>query len=646
MPTPPHIAPEGSSRARSAGIAISAALVLLTLTLLLGIFSPGSAAPAPTTVTAIPSQSAIAEGPGGRQALTRWTLRKDPSNRGLALGWAKGAFGGTAVSVPNVVSALPITGPGGVRNYEGSVAWYRTSFQTTTAGAYAVHFESANYLAQVWVDGRALGSHVGTYLPFEFRRDLATGSHTLVVRIDWRNPAAQANAGFHRTWFNYGGINGEVSIRALGESELSAPSIQTTLSPDAPNATQASVRLSVDVRNNGPERVITPVGSLQHGSQVVPVNFPGQTVGHNQTVTMSTTASVGEPALWSPASPNLYELTLAVGQESSYSARVGLRQLTWSGSKMYLNGQRLTLHGASIQEDIEGHGDALSPADQDGLVRQLKAIGANAARSQHPLDPALLERLDAAGIMVWQGVGPVDGAGNWTSKTPALLREAEQRVRTTERQAQLHPSIVVWNLANEVAGNGHPGGQAQYVQAMAQWLHANDPGRLVAVDVWGDHPPTVAGALYSHVDAVAETDYSGWYDSPHDTPAQITALIRSRLARMHKTFADKVQIISEFGAESNGLNATNSPGGYAYQSQLLTNHIKTYEADPTLSGMLVWDLRDFALTPTFAGGSIRRELPNIRLLPGLNQKGLYDYAAKAKPAAGVVAKLFKALPAL
>ncbi len=50
---------------------------------------------------------------------------------------------------------------------------------------------------------------------------------------------------------------------------------------------------------------------------------------------------------------------------------------------------------------------------------ELKAIGANAARAQHPLDPALLERLDAAGILVWQGIGPVEGAGNWYSSTPA-----------------------------------------------------------------------------------------------------------------------------------------------------------------------------------------------------------------------------------
>ncbi len=121
---------------------------------------------------------------------------------------------------------------------------------------------------------------------------------------------------------------------------------------------------------------------------------------------------------------------------------------------MYLNGQQLSLHGASIQEDAQGHGDALTPADEDTIVDELKAIGANAARSQHPLDPALLERLDAAGILVWQGIGPVEGAGNWYSTTPQLLAEAEQQARTAVLAAELHPSIFAWNLVDEVAGNG------------------------------------------------------------------------------------------------------------------------------------------------------------------------------------------------
>ena len=142
-------------------------------------------------------------------------------------------------------------------------------------------------------------------------------------------------------------------------------------------------------------------------------------------------------------------------------------------------------------------------------------------RSQHPLDPALLERLDEAGILVWQGIGPVEGAGNWYSTTPQLLADAEQQARTAVLAAQLHPSIFAWNLVDEVAGNGRDSQEVAYVRTLTRWLHQHDPTRMVAVDVWGDHPPIQAGALYSEVDAVAETDYSGWYDYPHDTPAQL-----------------------------------------------------------------------------------------------------------------------------
>ena len=591
-----------------------------------------------------PTQSVIFEGPGGRIPLTQWTLRKDPANRGLALGWRAGGFGGRTVSLPNVVDPTPYSGKAGGVNYEGSVAWYETSITAPAAGVYALSFQSANYRAEVWVDGHYLGAHRGSYLPFEMRSSLPAGTHKVVVRVDWRDPARQSREGFHRTWFNWGGLDGEVDVRPVGASELSAPTVQTTLQPDSPQATQATVRVSVQVHNNGPQRAITPTGSLLHGTQTIPLSFAAQTLAHGQTATASTSVTVPEPALWSPSAPNLYSLSLAVGEESSYSARIGLRQLTWSGGQIFLNGQHLQLHGASIQEDARGHGDALTPSDQSTLVTELHAIGANAVRSQHPLDPAMLERLDAAGIVVWQGIGPVEGAANWYSTTPKLDAEAEQQGRFAVVAAELHPSIIAWNLVDEVAENGRDEAEVQYVQTLTRWLHARDPTRMVAVDVWGDHPPVHAGTLYHGVDAIAETDYTGWYDKPTTTQAQQRAMMSSRLAAMGRTFAGKVLIISEFGAESNTLNPAGSPGSYGFQSRLLANHIAVYQRDPQLSGMLIWDLRDYPLTPTFAGGSIHARLPKLRLIEGLNQKGLFTYGGSAKPAVGVVARLFTALP--
>lgn len=612
--------------------------ILLLLFACAALLATEAAAEAPT------GQVLIAAGPGGRMPLIRWTLREDTADRGVSRGWQRGAFSGGQVSVPNVLHARSYTGHAGELNYEGSVAWYRTSFQAPQAGTYALSFQSANFQAQVWVDGHALGSHRGSYLPFEMRANVAAGSHTVVVRIDWRNPGAQARAGFHRTWFNWGGLDGEVEVRPIGPSELASPTLQTTLSPDAPTASQATVKVSVQVRNNGPERTITPVGSLVRGAQSIQLSFPPVTLAHGHSATDTAIASVAVPALWSPTTPSLYDLSLAVGQESSYSARVGLRQITWHGDRVYLNGSRLLLHGATIPEDALGHGDALTPADQNAIVSELRAIGANAARAQHPLDPALLERLDAAGILVWQGVGPVEGAGNWFSSTPELLGEAEQQARTTVLAAELHPSIFAWNLVDEVANNGFDSAETQYVRTLARWLHVSDPTRMVAVDVWGDHPPQHAGAIYAEADAVAETDYSGWYDSPQSSIASLKTQMRSRLAAMERTFPGKVLMISEFGAESNMLNPPGSPGSYGYQARLLAAHIQVYAADPRLSGMLIWLLRDYPLVPTFQGGSIHSKLPHLRLIEGLNQKGLFTYSGSAKPAVAVVANLFGALP--
>jgi hypothetical protein len=334
-------------------------------------------------------------------------------------------------------------------------------------------------------------------------------------------------------------------------------------------------------------------------------------------------------------------LHLAVPGEGAWDDSAGLRQVSRDRSELLLNGRRLRLHGASIHEDAQGTGDGLSTADMDKIVAELKAIGANATRAQHALSPPLLERLDRSGIMVWQGVGPVDAPGSWTSKTPKLREQARRRVRTTLAQTQTHPSIFAWNLANEVAGDGHPGGQAKYIDAMARELHRRDPGRLVGLDVWGAHPPKKAGGLmYRNIDAIGDTNYIGWYEQNGASPKRLRSAIRSHVSLFQRVFPGKVLIVTEFGAESNGRNPTRKPGGFQFQADLLRTHIQTYSQMPGVSGMLVWNLRDFAVSPRFAGGSIRSQVPGIRLVRGVNQKGLWTYGNRPKPAVAAVQHAF------
>src|SRR5918998_1570431 len=108
---------------------------------------------------------------------------------GTGHGWENGTYGGNPVKLPYVPNAKKITGAEGVKSHEGSVAWYRTTFKVPDDGKYVLRFESVNHKASVWIDGRPMGEHVGTYLPFEIDTELsADEEHTLVVRADWRGP--------------------------------------------------------------------------------------------------------------------------------------------------------------------------------------------------------------------------------------------------------------------------------------------------------------------------------------------------------------------------------------------------------------------------------------------------------------------------
>ncbi|MCW3023731.1 MAG: hypothetical protein JWR30_3053, partial [Conexibacter sp.] len=504
----------------------------------------------------------------------------------------------------------------------------------------ALRFESVHHVATVWLDGQQIGTHTGAYLPFEFRLRLREGvAHRLVVRADYRFPTRQKRDGWHRTWFNYGGINREVTLRPLAPSELEAPGVRTRLYR---GTAVVDVDVVVHNRTEG-TRTLRVRGTLRHDGRGPALVFPEVRVGPGEERRVTARAVVQQPALWAPGSPSLYELKLAVPGEGAWDDTVGLRQISRAGAKMMINGRRLRLHGASIHEDAAGDGDGLTGADMDAIVRDLRAIGANATRAQHALSPPLLERLDRAGIVVWQGVGPVDAPGAWTSHTPALAHAARERVRVSVRQERLHPSVIAWNLVNEIAGNGHDASQVAYVSDMARELHREDPGRLVAVDLWGAHPPAVPGRIYRDVDAVALTNYVGWYEGADETRAQIASRLHDTAVGFTRTFRGKVLLVSEFGAEANAMNATDAPGGYAYQSWLLRRHIATYRALPQLSGMVVWNLRDFGVSPSFAGGSIRSVVPDINIQRGLNTKGLFDYAGRPKPAAAAVRRAFARL---
>ncbi|HEV2058905.1 MAG TPA: glycoside hydrolase family 2 TIM barrel-domain containing protein, partial [Solirubrobacteraceae bacterium] len=510
-------------------------------------------------------------------------------------------------------------------------------------GSYLLRFESVNHKATVWIDGEPVGEHVGVYLPFEIDVDLdADREHTLVVRADWRDPEAMKAEGWHRAWFNFGGINREVTIRPAPDADIVSPTVVTRLDGE-----DARVQVSAAVRNlAGTGEPLELHGTLRRGdNEPVEIEFPAVRVPAGRSERVTAEVTVEDADLWSPGSPTLYDLELSTTDAGApgWRGRIGLREISRQGPTLMLNGRPIELYGASLHEDAWPRGDGLHPADMDAIVASLESIGANATRSQHALNPALLERLDAAGVLVWMGIGPVDAPGSWTSRGPRLEAQARERVRDSVAQMQTHPSIFAWNLANEVHPQGHPAGQAPYIIEASRELQRRDPSRLVALDVWGAHPPTEDGPMYEHIDALGWTNYLGWYEAPDASPDELAALIRTKLGALRAAFPDRVIAVTEFGAEASERNPYDAPGGFGFQAELLRTHIRTYASIDDLAGMLVWNLRDFGVAPSFNGGSITEVVDRISIVPGLNEKGIHTYTGRPKPAAEVVREEFARL---
>ena len=141
-------------------------------------------------------------------------VRGDRAGRGER--WAaRGGFGGRSVTLPYSPNARHVTGVAGERSFAGLGGLvphdaHRAARRRATRSASS----RSTTAPTVWVDGRQVARHTGAYLPFEARVRLAAGRHALVVRADWRDPAAMKADAWHRTWFNFGGINRAVSIRA------------------------------------------------------------------------------------------------------------------------------------------------------------------------------------------------------------------------------------------------------------------------------------------------------------------------------------------------------------------------------------------------------------------------------------------------
>ena len=545
------------------------------------------------------------------------------------------------VTLPHTWNRLDATDM--VPGYRRDAGWYsrRLQLPRRIAGErYVLYFEGANTVADVYVNGRRAGGHVGGYVGFEvditpFAR---IGANELLVRVS--NADDPDLIPSHRGDFTiYGGLTRDVWLRTVSATHISRLEVGT---PEV-SRTSAHVVVRADIANHGRVRgnaelsaVLTdPRGRVvARGSRAVELD------GDSTATSGIELPAVANPLLWSPASPSLYRLTVRLSgpgaQGDRVEERVGFRWFEFrANGPFYLNGERLLLRGTHRHEEHAGLGAAVPDSQHRSDLRLIKEMGANFLRLAHyPQDPEVYRTADSLGLLVWDEL-PWDrgglGGAKWQANTKRLLREQV-------RQNVNRPSIILWSLGNEVYDLVEPpnSGDTRELRAFLAELKA------IVRETDATRPTSMrkfdAGA--DVVDVYSPSIWAGWYRGFYRGYATAIADARKKFPRFFHM---------EYGADAHVGRHTDTPisgeglrieagveevvgkpvaniareGDWSesYQTDLMDWHLSISERSDSLTGNAQWVFKDFS-TP------LRPENP----IPYVNQKGLMTRDGKPKDA--------------
>ena len=597
---------------------------ILVLPALLAPPTAGADTPTPRTL--------YADGAEGRRLMGgEWLFRLDKEDAGLKQRFQRqaGREGWTPVRVPHAWNV----GDDSPESMAGSTAWYRKDFSLPSAAAalsWAVRFESVNYRSQVWLNGRAVGSHKGAYLPFEFtlagvkRR----GTNRLVIRVDSRRRPTDfppsgltAVGGPTGGWWNYGGLIREVYLRRIDRLDFA----QVRVTPNLPCATcNATVKVKARLRNVSGRGVTARVtgrfGARRFSLGTVSLGPGGVTA-------RETSIRVRSPRLWSPTAPNLYPVSLSASaggrKLAGYKLKSGVRSVKISqDGLLLLNGRRVNLRGVGLHEDSKEQGFAVDNALREKLVDDAKELGASMIRTHYPMHPYTHELADRKGLLIWSEIPVYAVKTRYLAKRTVRAQAARELAKNIETFAN-HPSVMIWSIANELSSRPGPV-QSYYIKRAAAQAKRLDPTRPVGLAVAG-YPSAGCQPEYAPLDVVGINEYFGWYPGANGSLFDRKGL-SPFLDQVRACYPKKAVIVTEFGAEANREGPVEEKGTYAYQREYVNFNLATFATKPWLSGALYWALNEFRVRPGWDGGNPR---PN----PPIHQKGLTAYGTFArKPA--------------
>ncbi len=372
------------------------------------------------------------------------------------------------------------------QDYEG-VAFYKYDFDvpaTWENSVISLQFAAVNYIAEVWLNGEAVGYHEGGFTPFEFRVDeiIKVGENNVLTlrvlgpiiltdkRIDGIGKLETP------TW--RGGITGGVwqSVKIVASGNIYVKDV--FIKPDiAQNTATFEIELDNAAIMGTEALVLLKINEKgSHNDTIYQKELLSIIPGVNR---MSRTLSIPDAKYWSPDSPTLYTANVKIfvdGELSDqWSANFGMCELTIRNEDFYLNGKPVYIK-ATFFEGLYPNGIA-APDSREMAIREIrlaKEAGFNMIRPwRHPPTPMWLDLADEMGVMV---VGsPVLECMRLPLSTPYLPARVENEIRQAVLRDRNRASVVQWELFNEL----HRPVLKQMMRPMALVTREIDPTRLI-----------------------------------------------------------------------------------------------------------------------------------------------------------------------
>ena len=364
----------------------------------------------------------------------------------------------------------------------GALPWigegyYKRTFSVPATYRHAVlHFDGAMSEPVVKVNGHQAGYWAYGYNAF--RVDV-----TPYIFHDGRPNQLEVhlqNLPESSRWYPGGGLYRPVTLMMTGDTYLDRwKTFIRTLKADSANA-EVAVSAEVTGVGKGEQYELRLTLSDLLGEKVAAMSQPLSASGKAEAL-----LQVRNPKLWSPETPDLYQLEECLYHKGQLIDRrvdkVGIRTISFSKERGFvLNGQSRKFKGVCLHHDLGPLGAAVNKAALIRQVKILKDMGCDAIRTSHNMPSTMqMEVYDSLGMMVMAESFDMWIYPKCKNGYARFFKDwADRDITNLVLNHRNHPSLVMYSIGNEIPEQGSAEG-VQITKHLQALCHQLDPTRPV-----------------------------------------------------------------------------------------------------------------------------------------------------------------------